>query len=365
MIWLYFPYQSLFQDASTVPTEPNFIKDKILGLMSHTAILEYIIGFKSFSLLIEFLTLPSLTLTGMSYFLTERKIEYKSINKILLFILSSYALFALSYSVWYLYIDWSLLNFWGFIFTFVMSLAFLPCLLMFRVYIIYEYVFTRLFMPHASRKMNKKYIYWKAITSFGLNTIHLQRWCNHVLRHEIKSNDDINETVCSIKEAIEREKNPLIIKVNDGWSPYAIKGCLEVYGLKSSTYDLKYNGEWGAEAFFEYSEMSFGNRLGFYVNGTKEIATQLKLKFYCNDPENEEVNYEDYIFLCQKFFATAFERQIPNEFKLELKKRKNFKGEYLGKNIKVIFDDWPNSPSDNGFEIMFVIENNDTKFPEY
>ena len=250
IIWLYSPYQSLFQDATKDWEKPHFIKHKLLGLTSHAAILEYIIGFKSFPLLIEMLTLPALTFIGASYVLTERKIEYKSVNRLFLFILSSYSLFALSYSIWHLYIDWSLSNFWGFIFTFVMSIAFLPCVLMLRVFSIYENVFIRLFIPHAKRTLDKKYIRRKAITSFGLNTILLQRWCNHVLRHEIKSNDDIDETVRLIKEAIDRERNPLAIDLNDGWSPYIIKDCLEEYGLHSETYDLFYSGEWGGRSPF-------------------------------------------------------------------------------------------------------------------
>lgn len=48
IIWLYSPYQSLFQDATKDWEKPHFIKHKLLGLTSHAAILEYIIGFKSF-----------------------------------------------------------------------------------------------------------------------------------------------------------------------------------------------------------------------------------------------------------------------------------------------------------------------------
>jgi len=167
IIWLYSPYQSLFQDASKDWEKPHFLKDKLLGLASHTAILEYIIGFKSFPLLVEILMFPALTFIGACYVWTEQRTEYKSVNRLCLFIISSYALFALSYSIWYLYIDWSVTNFWGFIFTFVMSLAFLPCVFMLRVYFIYENVFFRLFIPHAYRVLDKKYIRRKAITNFG------------------------------------------------------------------------------------------------------------------------------------------------------------------------------------------------------
>lgn len=365
IIWLYSPYQSLFQDASKDWEKPNFVKEKILGLASHTAILEYIIGFKSFPLLVEILMLPALTFIGSCYVWTEQRIEYKGVNRLFLFIISGYTLFALSYSIWHLYIDWSATNFWGFIFTFVMSLAFLPCVLMLRVFFIYENVFTRLFIPQANRVLDKKYIYWKALNSFGLNTLALQRWCNHVLRHEIKSNEDIDETVRSIKETIERESNPPKIDLKDGWSPYAIKDCLEDCGLKSDTYDLFYSGEWGAEAYFEFGDMPFRNRLAFFVNGTKEIATQLKLKFYCNDQENLRADYKNYIFCCQTLFASAFKTSMPKAFNSELQRRRNFQGEHQGKYIKVIFDDCPHSHIEGYFEIIFVIENKDTQIPEY
>jgi len=191
-----------------------------------------------------------------------------------------------------------------------------------------------------------------------------KRWCNHVLGHKINSNEDIDETVRSIKETIEREQNPPKIDLKDGWSPYAIKDCLEECGLRSDTYDLFFLEEWRAKAHFKFEGIGvLRNTIDFSVNGTKEMATQLVLKFSCWDPENLKADYEDFIFDCHILFTCAFGTSMPKALDEKLQCRSNFQDEHQGKDIKVVFDDFPDSPFKGSFEIMFGIENKDTQNP--
>ena len=149
----------------------------------------------------------------------------------------------------------------------------------------------------------------------------------------------------SIKETIEREQNPPKIDLKDGWSPYAIKDCLEECGLRSDTYDLFFLEEWRAKAHFKFEGIGvLRNTIDFSVNGTKEMATQLVLKFSCWDPENLKADYEDFIFDCHILFTCAFGTSMPKALDEKLQCRSNFQDEHQGKDIKVVFDDFPDHP---------------------
>ena len=365
LIWLIAPYIALFKDVTGDWRNPDFLKEKIKKLVTHTAILEYIIGLKSFPFIVELIITPMFALVALAYAYTDGKQEYKPFDKVTEWLVILYVITALGYSSWFLVTTWSFEYLWGFTFVFIMSALFIPFIYLLRLHVIYQSVFVRMTVLHKNTNFPKRYARLKGAIAFRADTVNLQRWCDHMTRHEINSRKDIDESISIIKESIKKEQCPVKVNIEHGWSPYIIKDCLAEYDLPAGTYNKYWDDEWGASSpYHEFEGELLNNNMAFYVYGTENIATKLKLSFNGNDPANQKEHLPEFKERAKHLCKMALYEKLPPAIEIAILNKSNVQSLINGKEVMVIFDDWPKSSIENGFGLEFIIQNPETKISQ-
>ncbi len=363
LIWLANPYAMLFKDLTKDWRNPRYLREKLKGLITHTVILEYIIGLKSFPFFAELIITPILVFVAFTYAFTNGKPDYKPLDKFASWMLCIYAIIALGYSVWFLVTDWSFDYLWGFLFTFIMSVLFIPFIFLLRLHTIYENVFMRMTLPK-NHNFPKWYARIKGMITFGVNTVTLQRWCDHMVRHSINSRKDVDASISLIKESIKREKNPVKVNIKDGWSPYIIKDCLAAHDLPTETYNC-YDDEWGAESsYYDFEGEFLQNTMAYYVSGTQDFATKLKIVFNCSDPNKQTTHLAQLQIRAESLCKSALGLDLPKALASSILSKSTAQTTIKGKEVKVVFNNLPKSRIKNRFGLSFVIQNPDTKTPD-
>ena len=342
---------------------PGYLTKNAKALFTHLAVLEYIIGLKSFVFWIEFFITPIVFCFAFMYAFSEKKRKFKSVNILTASIIAIFMLIFLAYSFWHLISDWRIIYLWDFFFVVIMSITFMPFLYVFGLIMSYENAFIAINSFHGDNHSLNRYAYFKAILSFRTNTIVLNRWIMYHGNINVESKQDVDDSIKFIKECVMREKNPESVSLQGGWSPHEIKDCLAEHGLPTRHYRLYPHSEdeWGAGSdYLELSDVSddssesLPNNIAFYVGGGQDIATELKLVFNCNSPKDATKDIPILRDRASDLCMAALESDLPNVIENAIEQQQEAKHTLKGKELIVKKENYLNN---SGFEIHFIIKN--------
>ena len=364
IFWIVVPYTSIFKDLKNNSANLHFIQQKIINFLSLTIFLEYIVGLKSFPFIIELILIPVMVIIAIFSIYAEKNKKYKSISILFSSILASYVLIDLSYSFWYLIYDWKFAYLSSFFAIFIMSVSFIPFLFFLRIYVAYENFYSRIEFLFKESNVPKLHIFLKSIIVFKFNIVALQQWEKYVGQRNIKSQEEINASIKHIKDTIKREKNPKEVDIKYGWSPYIIKDCLSDHGLTTDNYNNYFEDEWIASGdSLDLKREIWENRLSFNILGTQDYATQLKLLLYVDEPQYDQQNLEKVKLIATELFKKAIGLSLPEEIAIAILKKENISKTIEEKEIKVVYEKFPNKVLKGKYKLTFSIQNSDTEFP--
>lgn len=123
----------------------------LVKLISINCVVEFLIDFYNFSLIIELLLVPVVSFISILYIFVDydkTRIEYVKVSRFLSYILSTVGIIILSYSAYKFFRNYdelfTLSNFKSFLFTPLFTILFLPIIYLTVVYIKYEVIFRNL-----------------------------------------------------------------------------------------------------------------------------------------------------------------------------------------------------------------------------
>ena len=187
------------------------LKELILDSLKLTAIIQFIIGLIPFSFVYEIIQIPVISFIAAMYAISEKKEEYKQVEKLLFWLISCYSLFLIIHTTKAIiqdinrYADYE--NLWNFLFPIGYSILIIPFLFLFSIIVQYETLFVRLRIgsrvPKLNRKIKRNLIWFCGLSDKRLK---IALNMNNYNIMAIKTEDDIREMRAAYK-AILSDKN--------------------------------------------------------------------------------------------------------------------------------------------------------------
>ena len=155
----------MFFRVNKLNTNKDFISI-ILSIISVTAIFEFVLGFYNFSLLVELIVIPLVTLISLLSYFAGKNRDHHLVSRLLDNLLSVFGLGMLAFVIYKIFNSHQLFftesNLKSFLLPPVFTLLFIPIIFLFVLCIKYEEVFSRLnryqFITKRRRNLIKYYI---------------------------------------------------------------------------------------------------------------------------------------------------------------------------------------------------------------
>lgn len=290
ILWaLSFAFATMF-DIGRVSEDRTFFKKSVREALAITGILTFMVEFYSFSLSVELVAVPLLTLLVMLQIAADKP-EHAQVGRLAGGLLSIVGLGYLAYSIYRTALDLkgfaTLDNVREFGLPILLTICFLPFLYALVVYVVYERSFIGLTWAIPDVRLRRR-AKWRAIFAFGFNIDLLQRWVGSVQRFNPTDPEALRLSFEEIRLLAKREANPPLLIEADGWSPYVAKDFLKDEGLATRPYHRSFENEWFAGSNYLEIGEGFGlkNNLAYYLNGNEHAVTELKLTLNINQPDS-------------------------------------------------------------------------------
>jgi len=182
-------------------TQDNFFKKILKDNLKLILVLEFIVNFYTFNLLIELILIPFLFLIIVMSAYAERKKEYIQVKKIFDFILSAFGIFLITYALSRTIIDYQRIasseNLRGFILPPLLTFAYIPFLYLFALTMEYENLFMRIDIFIKDNKALTKFAKRKIIHLCHINLRKLNSFSRKSTQELIKisSEEDVEKLI--------------------------------------------------------------------------------------------------------------------------------------------------------------------------
>jgi len=290
IIWIFsVALISLFRSNSIIE-DPHYFRTAIKDNLNLIIVLEFILTFYTFNLIGELILVPVSAIFGGMKALTEGNAEYKIVDRFLSRMFIVFGIFIIGNAVYNLaqgFTEFATTETLADFYTPpLLSLLYLPFVYALSMYSTYERVFVRIKFK-CSEDDILKYAKWKSILAFHFRARLLDRWANTTSFSQLTSKDEVRKSIKDIKALVAYEKNPKIIPIKEGWSPYKAKELLSEHGLATGYYKSIGDPEWFATSNdLGVGEDILPNYINYNISGDRYAARNLKLKIDMHNSEH-------------------------------------------------------------------------------
>lgn len=251
-----------------------------------TAVILFIAEFYTFPLWIELLFVPLTAIIGGVLALAEREPRHVPVKRIVETLLVLIGLGVLAYSTIMIANNfddvWTLATLRGFAIPIIMSLAFIPFLYFLILFVVYENALTTLTIQGHSKPM-VRYAVFRGIAVLGGNVDLLDRFRVSLNLEQELTRAAIDQRLKELWQAQQRSKNPPVVAIEDGWSPFEACEFLTPHDLKAENYRRLYEDWWTEAGPKNVGPGLMPGNLMYRLYGTEYAVTKLKLELYATD----------------------------------------------------------------------------------
>ena len=359
IIWFFavgFPY--IFKIDAIKDRSTSF-KELALENFKLAVIVEFVVGFYPFGILVELVLVPLAILLTVATAASKSNENYRALHKfsnslttLLGFVIMFHVIYMMVTNFDNFATKQTLLDF---AIPLLLTLLFLPFVFLTAVYVAYEEAFMQINLLIKNPCLN-----WVtkicSFLLFNLNIHRLRRWLIILHISDLTSKGGIYNSFKKIFRIRKLEKTRGNIPIQDGWSPYVAKDFLINEGIKTRDYNPLYEEEWlSCSNMISLDEGLPSNNIAYYVQGSDLAAKSLKLILNVNNRSESKNSHEKLLTLVKSLYEKATKISLPND--LENAVTDGIKWEKIYDNFKVVLskEEWP---SGNGYNINFAISNN-------
>ena len=327
-----------------------------------TAALEFVVAFYTFSLWVELLIVPVTTVLVAMQAFAEGKKDYKLVEKLLSNFLSWIGISLLIYATYKLVADFA--NFaqpeilTNFSLPVLLSVLFLPFLFIFAVFANYDREFRLLELRIRDDDL-RRYAKHTTLLSFHVRTGLLRRWRRNIRLKTPANRSELKASITQVKELAVREKNPVFVPPEQGWSPYHASKFLANEGLITSDYhqvSFDYDLWFADSENLKVGDDILPDYISYCIEGDEFIARKLKLKidFFTTDIANTaDKTRQRFLEIATQLFQKALNQKMPDEFRKNIMAEIPHSQMVESKNVKFTCEPWCSTP---GYSVRFIIE---------
>lgn len=349
---------SLFRHDE-IQEDSEYFKKALRDNLNLVIVIEFIVTFYSFPIIAELVLVPISAFLGAVYAYSGFHERYKPVEKLMEKVFFIFGLFMIVYAGHNIILHLSefatvetLTDFYT---PPVLSILFLPFVYALSVYSAYQRAFIRI-RSNALAPDVLHYAKWRSILAFNFRVKLMERWSDTTFLNQLDSKSSVDKTIWDIKELDAYEKNPKVIPIEEGWSPYEAKDFLSEYGLPTGYYKNVGDDEW----FVSSTSLDIGdeiipNYITYYVSGDRYVAKNLKLKLYIHNPQCEK-SVPMFIELAEMLLNKALGVEASTNLEEILDNNENVETTFSGKAISISRNDWPNSNTGQ-YDLSFSLAN--------
>jgi len=209
VLWVFGSALIMLFLANEAQKKEGFFRKAILNNLTLIAVLEFVLNVYTFSLWIELLLVPSLTLIVMLKTVAELRVKvessYKVVDSLLGYVLAFIGLGLLSLTICQVinYPDrfLTIYNMRDFLLPVVLSSLFLPFLYIWALILTYEKIFVLINIFNEDRKL-ARYFKWLVLLNFHFRLWRLMKWRQQVSIRHVNSREDV---VNLVKQSANKE----------------------------------------------------------------------------------------------------------------------------------------------------------------
>ena len=346
-----------------ITEDDNYFRGAIKDNFKLIAVFEFVIAFYAFSLLVELVIVPAITLLVTLQAFSETERRYKQVSQLLANILTAFGLGLILYAGYMLATAPSSFFHAGtlsdFVLPIVLTILFLPFLLVLTLYVHYETLFTRIkfvYQTESERRRAKR----TALFGFHIRTALLKRWLRYIQAHRPREPDAFRRSVDYVKTQVQNEKNPPKIPICRGWSPYLSSKFLSEMELSAGDYyqdGLDASQWYSSSNYLDINRGLMPNNIAFYVEGKEQCSNRLKLVVNVNDIPSIQTLRIRYLAAVEKLMTEALRCSVPPELVAAINNEVSISIHIAGKRVDFVKESWP---SQRGYELRFILSNNGT-----
>ena len=358
LIWVFSVAILSFVKINSIKDDPNFFINTVKDNFKIVVIIEFIIGFYSFSLFIEILLLPVLVFISafLAYSQTDNK--YKVVEKFINNIFAIFGILIIFYSIYMLTTNFdefvNIQTIYDFYIPPLLTILYLPFIFLILVYITYENIFVRLqfFIKKKTLiRFTKLYIIYR----FHFKIKKLERWASILQFQDSSSKKGIINSIKLIFKIYNIEKNPPKILPQNGWSPYKAKEFLTSEGIETNFYNPLGNDEWSSHSnFIDIGNDFMANKLVFYIDGNETTLNSLKIILSIFNKKTAKSAHAKFLSCIKTLLKAASNFDITKEIEMSILKGKN-KTFNIGSFTATIEKNAWSKKHDTNYDVKFIL----------
>ncbi|MDP4534699.1 hypothetical protein Q3O60_00630 [Alkalimonas collagenimarina] len=350
-------FMSLFK-LESIKKDKSFFQHSVIDNLKLLAILQFIVSVYTFPLWVEVLLVPILVLISAMLAIAERDNKYHQVKALLEYCLAFFGITLIAHTAYMLTVNF--ISFgnektaYDFFVPPLLTLCYLPFVFVMLVYSTYEQVFIRLQFS-IKRRLYRNLAELYALVLFNIDIKLLERWSYQVARVNIESHDDLIESFKHMFRVRSAEKHPKDVPSDLGWSPYEAKEFLSKEGLGTGFYDRVFEEEWCASSpMVDFGDGIIPANIAFYVEGSKEVASSLKIMVNVNDATGSQIAREKLLELANALSHSSFNQYLSDKMKNAILEGRPISEECENKTISLTMNLWPGHRF-NGYDINFIV----------
>lgn len=271
--------------------QTGFIGATLREALAATVLIQFLVDTYTFSLPVELILMPLVTLiTGMKA-VGETKPEHAAAGRLLDRVLVIIGLGYLGHAAYQAAVHYrefvSIDNAREILVPIALSLMFLPFLYLFNVYVVYERVFIGIGWGINDRRL-RRYAIWQAFLRLRTDVDFIERWRRRVVAIHPTTRAAVDAIFAELKTRKRIERNPPEIPSHRGWCPFGAQRFLGSEGFAMDDYHFVYD-HWQSRSSPKALKRSlFDGTITYVVRGDEEAATALFLKLDMMNLEDDE-----------------------------------------------------------------------------
>lgn len=358
IFWTLFVAAPTLLEAKKAHTKDFFLR-AVFDIFKFTALLEFLLSVYSFNFLTELFIIPIAFFLTYTFAFSKRDEKNAAVTNVLSGLLSFAGLTLIIYFVYRFISDYSTFinvdTFNDFFIPTALTLLFFPFMFGLSIYMNFEYSFIILRRAVRNKDLHP-YMECMAIRHFIFRIKLLDRWRTSLLLKRADTKEDIRNSIKELKKMIKIEKNPPPVPKELGWSPYLAKDFLIDQGLPTRNYLNDYQDEWFAcSDYLKLTDDFNANNIAYYVTGTRDLATELKIVINLHDLSQARAAHEKLKSAASTLYFSALNLEMGEEWKMAIENGKNATIQNNGKEIKVNKMPWVEAIN-KGYSLSFSIK---------
>lgn len=361
ILWLVtFAFVTMFEVATAKNRKAGL--GKITAeILSVAALVTFIAELYSFPLIVELIALPFVTIVFLMAEMAKHKPEHAPVAKLMGCLSSLIGISYIGFSLWKSVELWrdtfTWANWLELIIPIILSIAFLPFLYAWRTYVAYNEMFATISIFAIDKGLvpNAR---WLAITRIRTDLDLLERWRRSIQSSRPANKAELKHTLTALLALKEREAAPPTVPPPEGWSPYLAMHFLADMGVETGHYSYRYEDEWGASSPMRELGKGDGiwrNNLAYYIDGTKDAATVLKVKLNVNVISDRTEAEDVFILHAMHLLEQAVSFDAVERLKMQIASLKDFQAVIPFGSVSLARQDFDGGAIKDGYSRMFTV----------